>query len=167
MKPVACEFEAEVLASVLQYRWPDRVDSELRDHAVNCTICSEVAAIAAGFQEVRETARQSLPDAGHIWRSAQIRARHEAAAAAGRPIHAAQWMAFACAVGLLGACLSLSLPWLRSVRGWIATSLATYDFKALFPAAGAAFSQYGVLALVMAALLVLIPGVVYLAILKE
>ena len=66
MKPVACEFEAEVLASVLQYRWPDRVDSELRDHAVNCTICSEVAAIAAGFQEVRETAKGSKRQASLV-----------------------------------------------------------------------------------------------------
>ena len=52
MPPVDCEFESEVLAAVVQSRWPDRVDPGLRAHAVNCAICSDVAAVAAAIDEV-------------------------------------------------------------------------------------------------------------------
>ena len=31
MKPIDCELESEVLAAVLQNRWPERVDASLRE----------------------------------------------------------------------------------------------------------------------------------------
>ena len=46
MKPVECEFEPEVLAAVLQSRWPGRVDAALCEHVAECAICSDVAVVA-------------------------------------------------------------------------------------------------------------------------
>jgi hypothetical protein len=106
MRQVECEFESEVLTAALQSRWPKRVDAELRAHVKACTICSDVVAIASAVDDAREEMRAGavVPDSGRVWWLAQLRARREAAEAAGRPITAVQVIAFACAVGLLGAC---------------------------------------------------------------
>src|SRR5262249_53669066 len=103
-KRVECEFEAETLAAVLQSRWPDRVEAQLRSHAVECAICADVAAVASAIEAEREEMRAAVivPDSGRVWWMAQIRARREASETAGRPITAAQVIALACAVGLLG-----------------------------------------------------------------
>jgi hypothetical protein len=52
-----CEFESEVLAAVLQSRWPARVDSALRAHVSTCAICSDVAAVARAIDESRDQLR--------------------------------------------------------------------------------------------------------------
>src|SRR6266567_981080 len=105
MKLLECEFESEVLAAALQSRWPERVDVQLRAHVAACAICSDVVAIAVAIDDAREEMRVRVvvPDSGHVWWLAQLRARREAAEVAGRPITAAQVIALACAVGLLGA----------------------------------------------------------------
>ena len=46
MRPIECEFEADVLAAVLQSRWPDRAEAPLREHAALCPICRDVARVA-------------------------------------------------------------------------------------------------------------------------
>src|SRR5690242_21217210 len=106
MKLRECEFEAEVLAAALQSRWPEQADAWLRAHAAGCQICSEVAAVAGSMEEAREEVRvqTNIPESSRVWWQAQLRARREAAKSAGRPITAAQVIAFACAAGLLGAC---------------------------------------------------------------
>ncbi len=80
MKPVECEFEAEVLAAALQSRWPDRVDAGLRAHVLTCGICSDVAAVAGAVDAARDEMRASIvvPDSGRVWWLAQLRARREA-----------------------------------------------------------------------------------------
>lgn len=103
MKLIECEFEAETLAAVVQSRWPERVDPQLRAHVEVCAICSDVAAVAGAIEADRDAARPRVvaPDSGRVWWIAQLRARREAVEAAGRPITAAQVIALACAVGLL------------------------------------------------------------------
>jgi hypothetical protein len=178
MKPgvsrlVECEFEAEVLAAVLQSRWPERVDAPLRAHVSTCTICSDVAAIASAVDDSREDLRASaiVPDSGRVWWLAQLRARREAAEAAGRPITAAQVAAFACGVGLLGACFGATSTWfqslLRSALQWTASSVTGFDLKALLGAATTVLVDHAALALAMAVVLFLVPTAVYLALGKD
>src|SRR5579859_3208289 len=105
MKPVECEFEAEVLTAVLQSRWPDRMDAELRAHALQCEICCDVAGVAAAIEQGREEARSEavIPDSGRVWWLARLRARREAAEAASHAITATQFVALTSVVGLLAA----------------------------------------------------------------
>jgi hypothetical protein len=155
MKPVECEFESEALAAALQCRWPERVDAHLRAHVAACAICSDVIAIARAVDDTREEMRVCavVPDSGRVWWLAQLRARREAAEAAGRPITAAQVIAFACAVGLLGACFGATSTWFQSVLGRMA----------FLPSAISLLSEHGALVLAMAAVLLLVPTAVYLA----
>jgi hypothetical protein len=165
IKQVDCEFEAEVLAAVLQSRWPERVDANLRSHADACPICSDVAAVAGAVDDAREELRASVtvPDSGRVWWLAQLRARREAAEVAGRPITAAQAIAFACTVGLLGACFGATSLWFQSALRWIRSSLAGVDLKALLLSAIGLLAEHGALAFAMAVVLLLVPTTVYLA----
>jgi len=160
MKSIECEFEAETLAAALQSRWPERVDALLRSHVAGCPICSDVAAIASAIDDSRDDLRAHavVPDSGRVWWLAQLRARREAAETAGRPISAAQVVAFACAVGLLGACFGATSTWFQSVVRWIASNL---------PSATALLVQHSALVLAMALVLFLVPTAVYLVLGKD
>jgi hypothetical protein len=169
MKPVECEFESQVLAATLQSRWPERVDADLRAHVAACPICSDVVAIAGAMDDAREEMRAcaAVPDSGRVWWLAQLRARREAAAAAGRPITAAQVIAFACAVGLLGACFGATSTWFQAALGWMASSVAAFDAEGVFPSAIALLAGHGVLVIAAAAVLFVVPTAVYLAMGKD
>lgn len=165
MNPVECEFEADVLAAVLQSRWPGHVDAELRAHAAACPICSEVVSIASAFDASREEMRSSaeLPGAGRIWWQAQLRARREAVAAAGRPITAVQVVAFACAVGLLGACFGATSAWFQATLKRAAANAASFDVTAFLAATTKLFAEHGLLAAGLIVIVFLVPTVVYMA----
>lgn len=169
MKPIECEFESEVLSATLQCRWPERTDAHLRAHVAACAICSDVAAIAGAIDEAREEIRAHavVPDSGRVWWLAQLRARREAAEAAGRPITAAQVIAFACAVGLLGACFGATSTWFQSALGWMASSMAAFDIRAFLPFAISLLAEHGALVLAMAAIFFLVPTAVYLALARD
>lgn len=169
MKPVECEFEAEVLVAVLQARWPDHVDDQLRAHAVGCAICSEVAAVAQAFDGSLEETRASvqLPDASRVWWQAQMRARREAVQAAGRPITAVQLVAFACAVGLLGACFGATSTWFQAALKRVASNAASFDGTAFLAAASTLFAEHGALVIGLVAVIFLVPTAVYVALAKE
>jgi len=166
MNPMECEFEPEALAAALQSRFPERVDADLRAHVARCTICSDVVAIANAMDDAREEMRERaiVPDAARVWWLAQIRARREAAEAAGRPITAAQLVAFACAIGLLGACFGATSTRFQSALGWITSSASGFHAKAVLPSGMGLFVQHGALILTMAAVFFLISTAVYLAI---
>jgi hypothetical protein len=169
MKPIDCEFESEVLAAVLQSRWPERVDDGLRAHVAACGICADVVAIAGAIDDSREEMRAHavVPDSGRVWWLAQMRARREAAQAAGRPITAAQVIALACAMGLLGACFGATSAWFQSALRRTAATLATIRFQALLPFAAAFAAEHGAVLLAMAAILLVVPAAVYFTMLRE
>ena len=153
MTPLECEFESEVLAAVLQARWPDRADAQLRAHVAACQICSDVAAIAGVIEATREELRAGavIPDSGRVWWLAQLRARREAAEAANRPMIAVQVVAFICAVCLLAGCCRAASTWLSPVFARIASGMV----------------DHAVVALAMAAVFFLVPAGVYLALGRE
>jgi hypothetical protein len=160
MKPIDCELESEVLAAVVQNRWPARVDTTLRAHVEGCGTCADVVAIAGAIDEARDEmrARAVVPDSGRVWWLAQMRARREATQAAGRPITAVQVIAFACAMGLLGACFGATSAWFQSVLHRSASSLAAFRFQALLVFAVAFVSEHGALLLGMAVIFLVVPA---------
>ena len=169
MNPVECTFEAEVLAAVMQSRWPERADAQLRAHVAACAVCSDVAAIAGAIETSREELRAHamIPDSGCVWWLAQMRARREAATTAGRPITAAQVLALACATGLLGACFGATSRWFQSVLDRTVSLAAALEVKTWLPSAAALVAGHGALVLTMAALVLLVPAIVCLAVLRD
>ena len=137
MKPVECKYEADVLAGP--------IGEELRVHISFCEICREASLVADAIREARDELRSSavLPDSGRVWRQAQIRARREAIAAAGRPITLVQMIALACATGLLGACFGATSTWFQAalqrlpllLAGHVGLAIGTGAVLLLVPAA--------------------------------
>lgn len=166
---VECEFESETLAAALQSRWPDRVDAQLRAHIESCRICSDVIAVAGAIDEAREELREcpALPDSGRVWWLAQLRARREAAEAAARPITAVHLIAFACSMGLLGACFGATSKWFQSLLESLVSSLARVRLEAWLPSALALLAEHSALILGMAAVVLLVPAAVYFAGLRD
>jgi len=162
MKRVECEFEAEVLAAACQSRWPERVEDGLRAHVAGCEICSDVAAVAMAFEGAREATAvcAAVPDAGRVWRLAQIRARREAVKEAGRPITAAQVIAFACAMGLLGACFGATSEWFQAL-------LRRVDLAGAVTAGMRVIVEHGAFLGGLAAVVLLVPTAVYVALGRE
>ena len=139
-------------------RWPEHVDAELRQHVSQCAICSEAALVAGAIDQARDDISASVvvPDSGRVWWLAQLRARREAIAAAGRPITAIQLIAFACATGLLGACFGATSSWFQSALRWLQSQPLT-----------ALLAGHAVLAAGMAAAIVLLSTASYLAFGKD
>ena len=146
-RAVECEFEAEVLAEVLQLRWPANAGAALCKHVATCAICSEVVAVAGAFDNAKES--RVLPDSGRIWWLAQIRARREAAETAAKPILATQIIAFAWGLGLLAVCL---LP---------------LHFREITSSASALFAQHGGLIIGTATFLLALPAAAYWVLSRE
>lgn len=107
-----CSLEADVLAAVVECRWPHAVEPSLREHAAACPLCSEVLTVASALAPDRHQlkAAPSLPAAGTLWWRAQIRARREAAATAARPLLVAQAVAFVVALAILAMVGKAFLP---------------------------------------------------------
>jgi len=158
MQRVECEFEPDVLSAVVQSRWPERVDLQLRAHAADCAICADVAAVAGVIDEARDEMRSQVivPDSGRVWWNAQLRARREAVKTAARPITATQLIAGACAVGLLGACFGATSNWFQAAL----RVFAALNLKGLFV-------EHSALVLAMAAVLFLVPAAARLASRRE
>lgn len=157
-----CRHDADVLAAVRLGRWPEGADPALVEHVAHCGACAEVVAIAAAFAEAEaEGGEPALPPAGVVWWRAQRQAREEALERATRPVRIAQWIAAACAAGLLAGVWTVAGAWLHPWVDW---------FAALLPseAAGAAGLLGGTVparaALVLAAIAaaVLAPAIIYL-----
>jgi hypothetical protein len=121
VKRVECEFEAEVLAMVLQARWPEGAGEPLRKHVRECGICADVVAIAGTIDLSRQELRASavLPDPGTVWWRAQLRARREAAVSAGRPITGVQVLAVACALAVLVGYYRSASNWFAAAGKWV------------------------------------------------
>lgn len=153
MKRSECEFEADALLCARQGRFSE----ELQAHVGECEVCAEVAAVAGAFENVSEEV--VLPDAGRVWRQAQLRARQEAVKAAGRPITAAQVVAFGVAMGLLGACFGATSQWFQAGLARIAST----DKAAWLVWATGLLAEHGALVMGTLAAVVLLPTVVFVA----
>lgn len=165
MKRVDCEFEVEVLAAVFQSRWPEQAGKELRAHVAQCEICSDVASVAGVIGQAHEAllTEAAVPDASRVWRRAQLRARREAVEAAGRPITAAQVIAFACAMGLLGACFGATSTWFQGALGRMVLGVTSVDSATLFASVTKLLMEHGAFVLSLVAAVFLIPTVFYVA----
>jgi hypothetical protein len=173
MRQIECPFESDVLCAVLQSRWPNRVDAELKAHAEHCEICSDVATVAAAIECAREETvaevniPHSLPESGSVWWKAQMRARREAIETAAKPITAVQIVAFAAAMVIFGVCIGATSSWVQSGLKWAWTQVASSDFSAFVPYATALITSHALLVGAMLAMIFVVPVAVWLAIGRE
>lgn len=128
MTPVDCRFETAVLDEVEAGRWPAESPAALREHVASCPVCADVALVAAEMRETEAAvaAPVALPSAGQVWWRAELRARHEAARMAQRPLIAVQVVA---AVVCLLALVTGIRSFAPDAWGWLvrAASLARTD----------------------------------------
>jgi len=138
MKPLVCPHEDETLAAVLEGRWPAATDAELRAHAAQCPACSEIISVTAALREERRAllAEAVVPEPGQVWWRAQLRARREAVLAANLPITAAQVVAFAVAMVILGVCIGATSPALQTLMTALRAKVADFHPLALLAAPG-------------------------------
>ena len=112
-------------------------------------------------------ARRVIPDSGRVWWLAQRRARLEAAELANRPMGVARSIALACIIALLGAYFGAVSAWVRAALGRITAGTGDLDIAARLASATRLLAEHGGLALGMAAVFLLVPAAVYLAIGRE
>ena len=168
MSTRTCPRESDVLDAVSAGRWPDRAPADLRAHAETCGVCAALGAVAAALRDEHEiewsTAR--VPDAGVVWRRAQLRARAEAARTAARPVSAALGVALSCAAGLAVAFVGAGAAWLAPWLDWMAGSVSTLEAGALAVLPFASLAGR-VVALAFVIWIVLVPVVVSLVLADE
>jgi predicted anti-sigma-YlaC factor YlaD len=101
-----CQREIEVLAAVMDGRWPAGCEAELRAHAASCSDCSEVVLVAGALRRDHHAAMSeaTVPHGSVVWFRAQRRARREALETARRTITAVQTGSIA-AAAVVGAAL--------------------------------------------------------------
>ena len=159
-----CCFESEVLAAVVECRWPERVEPELRTHAASCAVCSDVALLATALREDRDVLKAiaAPPESGRVWWMAQLRARREAEKAASRPITAAQVVGAAATAWFAGACFGASSDWFRSEFTRLASGAESVGIG-VFLTSGAGL----LLLLGGVSILILIPAAIWLAVGKD
>ena len=160
----SCPFEERVLRAV-ECRGSQNLGPELQAHAAECPICSDLAAVAAAFEGARDAALAGadLPDAGRVWRRAQMRARDEAIRTAGRPITAVQVISFGAATGLAGACLGATSTGFQTFLRWAAAAWAGLELRAWIADAGVYLAAHAAFIAAFALAVVLLPAAVYFA----
>jgi hypothetical protein len=122
-----CEREQDVLDAV----GAGRCDEELRAHVSACTVCADLADVAAAVVDDRDDAwsHARLPSAGIVWWRAQLRAREDAARAAGRPVAFIQGVAASVALWLIVSLVrAVPAQYLAEWRTWIASALPHLTF---------------------------------------
>jgi len=126
-----CDREPDVLDALAAGRWPARCDEDLRAHVSACAICRDLADVATAFAEDRDAAWRAahVPSAGVVWWRAQLRAREDAARAAGRPVAFVQGVAASVAAWLAVA-LFRAIPagFAAEWRTWLANVLPGLTF---------------------------------------
>jgi hypothetical protein len=138
MSRMECLREQEVLDAVRCGQYSD----ELRTHAGQCAICSDVVEIATVLREdfEGEIAHARVPSAGLVWWRAEIRSRQEAVRTVSRPITWVQAFGGACTAGVAIALFSRAWPWLKHAISQIDVStLSIAQWSLLFAAAIALF----------------------------
>jgi hypothetical protein len=119
MIPCECVREHEILDAIAEGRWPDAAPAALREHAASCAVCADLALAASALHDDAVDAQvtpMALPSAGQVWWRAELRARHEAARLAQRPVIAVQVVA---AVVFLAAVVTGVRSLLPGAWGWL------------------------------------------------
>jgi hypothetical protein len=116
MSTLHCDMESQI-ESALQR---GDVSQQLRDHAADCPVCSDLLLVADLLQNqaiVAATDQRPLPDPGYIWWRARLQARQDASKRATRAISVVQrisWIAGAAVTVMAGTWV-----W-PSLRTWLA-----------------------------------------------
>ena len=96
MNATECIRESEILDEIAAGRWPAAAPASLTAHAASCPVCADLALAASALHDDEAAATRApmaLPSAGQVWWRAELRARHEAAQLAQRPVLAVQVVA--------------------------------------------------------------------------
>jgi hypothetical protein len=112
-----CHREADVLEGLSADATLESWSADLRSHARTCSICSDIVAVALPLLQEHHASVEDAhpPSSGIVWWRAQMRARHEAARVATRPITVVQGVAVVSATALFMMLLSAAGP---TVFGW-------------------------------------------------
>jgi hypothetical protein len=163
MHPIDCPHEDDVVDLVNTGQWPDRADDDLKAHVASCMVCRDLVTVACAFADAESMPAPALPDASMVWLRSQIRAREAATRLAERPISVAQAVAFASAIGALGAVFGASSSWLQGGIKWVGAALASIDPQAiaLSSDATALLTQHAVAATMIGVAILIMPIAVY------
>lgn len=165
MRTIECTRESDVIDAVTTGRW----DAELQAHVAGCALCGDLAEVTRTLQHEHAQALQEarVPASGLVWWRMELRARHEAARAAARPIAMAQAIAAACGLVLAFALLAAALPWIERWLGMPAGVTALVREGALASISATTLQWIVPLALAFIAWLVIAPLAIYLVLSDE
>ncbi|HTV02766.1 MAG TPA: hypothetical protein VMF13_19610 [Luteitalea sp.] len=161
-----CSHEDAVVAAALAGH---ELDAPLEAHVAGCANCREVHALVSVLHDDRADtlAQAQVPSAGLVWWKATLRARHEDAARATRPITVVAAVTAAAVAGLLVSVAGL-LAW------WMQDALAAQPIVQALAAAMSTSDPSGAVSgvrlavwLVAGALLVATPLLLYVALRDE
>jgi hypothetical protein len=164
-----CSREQDVLDALSAGRWPDRCDPDLRAHVTSCRLCTDLADVATALIDDHDSAWREarVPPSGVVWWRAQLRAREEAARAAGRPLAFIQGVAASLAVWLVVALWRAVPPgYLSTWRAVVAELIPDVTFTMPDVARLTAAIPLSVL-LILGAWLLLAPIAIYFAVSDE
>jgi hypothetical protein len=136
MTSAECVREHEILDEIAEGRWPEAAPVALREHAASCAVCADLALAASALHDDAADAKVGsmvLPSAGQVWWRAELRARHEAARLAQRPMIAVQVVA---AVVFLAAIVTGIRGLAPDVWAWVSRTASvarTADFATMEP----------------------------------
>lgn len=117
-----CEKETLVIEAARRGYW----EEDLRAHAADCPVCSDVALASQFLQEMQhaDLADVRVPSAGWMWWRAQLMAKRAAAERATEPITLVEQIAGAC--GVASAIGLLFWQW-HAIRAWVASLGGTWQ----------------------------------------
>jgi hypothetical protein len=135
MNATECVRESEILDEIAAGRWPAEAPAALTAHAASCPVCADLALAASALHDDAATpivTPMTLPSAGQVWWRAELRARHEAARLAQRPLLAVQVVAAVVVLAALVTGIRSLAPdgwaWLsRTASGARSVDLATVE----------------------------------------
>jgi hypothetical protein len=124
MSATECAREVEILDEIAAGRWPGEAPEPLRVHAASCAVCADLALAASALHDDAAAATAvpiALPSAGQVWWRAELRARHEAAQLAQKPMIAVQVVA---AVVCLAALVTGVRQFAPDAWAWVSRAVA-------------------------------------------
>ena len=130
-----------------------------------CAVCSDLADVTGAVVDDRDRAwsQARVPSAGIVWWRAQLRAREDAARAAGRPVAFIQGIAASVAIWLiLSLVRAVPAEYLEEWRTWITSALPHLTFT-MADVARVTSTVPLVLFILVAVWLVLAPVAIYFA----